>query len=336
MRLREKIIELLANNPRGLRQADIARILGASRSRVSEIIRELEETGIVRRVREGGIILVQLVRVGDEVVKQEYKRKLKLGIVWSSEYPFITPFAKNLRNELGIELDVIVYSNGLDATWDLVTGRIDLALTPMVTQLLYSSLTNRLKIIGGGASGGASILHNPLGREGYGASTKASTMDLLLTIAWRVLGREEKQRIYLNGGDKLLRALLRGEVELIALWEPLASKARLLGYRELISAKDLGVSHCCTLATFTFLDSRLVEKISRMYHKSIVEFLRDPSRWLEWYSIKTGISMDALKNSIHSYEFHDYIDVKGMEKALRESGVRIPNPSTLKEIVLAY
>lgn len=333
MRLRERILELLKNNPQGLRQADIAKALGASRSRVSEIVRDLEKAGMVRRVREGSIVLVQLV--GTDIERSENRRRLRLGIIWSSEYPFITPFAKKLRDKLGVELEVIVYSNGLDATWDLVVGRIDLALTPMVTQLLYASLTNRLRIIGGGAGGGASVLHNPRGREGYGASTKASTMDLLLTSSWGLLGKEEEYRMYLDNGESILRALLRGEAELVALWEPLASRARILGYRELVNPRELGVTHCCTLATSTRLNQVLVEKISRIYHESINVFKKDPRRWLEWYSSRTGIGVDVLKKSISSYEFHDYIDISGMEGALRRCGVKIPNPLTLKEMVLS-
>ncbi len=332
-KLREKILELLHKYPKGLRQADIARILGASRSRVSEVVSELERAGLVVRVREGSIILVKLASATSEL-KPSTSRRLKLGIIWSSEYPFITPFAKNLRDRLGVDLEVIVYANGLDATWDLVTGRIDLALTPMVTQVLYGALTNRLVIIGGGASGGASILHNPRGREGYGASTRASTMDLLLTLAWRILGREEEHRVYINDGSKLLKSLLKGDVELVAIWEPLATKARVLGYREVVSVRELGVAHCCTLSASRRLDQRLLEKISSVYRDSIELFKKDPSRWLEWYSVKTGIGVDVLKKSITSYEFNEYVDVHGMEKVFKKCGLRIPNPSIVKEMVM--
>ncbi len=331
-RLREKILELLHRYPKGLRQADIARILSASRSRVSEVVSELEKAGLVVRVREGSIVLVKLAST---VSKSEpsSSRRLKLGIIWSSEYPFVTPFAKNLRDKLGVELEVVVYTNGLDATWDLVTGRIDLALTPMVTQVLYGALTSRLAIIGGGATGGASILRNPRGREGYGASTRASTMDLLLTLAWRILGRDEKQRIYIDSGDRLLRSLLRGDVELVAIWEPLATKARVLGYKEVISVRELGVTHCCTLSANKGFDQRLLEKISSIYRGSIELFKKNPNRWLEWYSVKTGISVDVLKKSITSYEFNEYVDIHGMEKVFKKCGLRIPSPSIVKEMV---
>mgnify|MGYP000335990636 CR=1 FL=1 len=115
MRLREKILEVLRNNPKGLRQSEIAKALGASRSRVSEIVKELEKAGLVIRIRERGI---QVVKLSHELREKKFSRILKLGIIWSSEYPFITPFAKFLEKEHNLRLDVIVYENGLDATLD--------------------------------------------------------------------------------------------------------------------------------------------------------------------------------------------------------------------------
>ncbi len=333
MKLREKILILLKEHPKGLRQADIARALNASRSRVSEIIRELESRGLVERIIEEGVTKIVLAKT-PEVRKNQETKIIKLGIIWSSEYPFITPFAKKLKGKLGYELEVIVYSNGLDATWDLVSGRIDLALTPMITQLLYASLTNKLKIIGGGASGGASIIYNPQGREGHGASTRASTMDLCLTRGWKLIGREEIQREYASSGRELLEKILRGEVEAIAIWEPLASRLKNKGYREIASCSELEVNHCCTLATNTLIDEEFSEKISRIYREALREFTRDPSRWLEWYSIKTGISTSSLKHDVQYYVFKDYIELEKSIKVIRETGLKIPDPSILREIVI--
>ncbi len=332
MKLRERILLLLQEHPEGLRQAEIARALNASRSRVSEIIRELERSGLIEKVKESGItkIVLAKTRIG---YNETRSRILKLGIIWSSEYPFITPFAKKLRDRLGYRLEVIVYSNGLDATWDLVSGRIDLALTPMITQLLYASLTNKLKIIGGGASGGASIIHNPRGRRGIGASTKASTMDLCLTRGWKLIGREEERREYVGSGEELVRKIVRGEVEMVAIWEPLASKLKNMGYKEVASCSELEVNHCCTLATNTFIDRELVDKISALYSEALRDFIREPSRWLEWYSIKTGISVDVLKHDIRYYVFKDYVEVEKSIKLIRDTGLKIPNPALLREIV---
>ena len=333
MKLREKILILLKEHPKGLRQADIARALNASRSRVSEIVRELESRGLVERVIEEGVTRIVLAET-PEARRSRQPKIIRLGIIWSSEYPFITPFAKKLRDGLGYELEVIVYSNGLDATWDLVSGKIDLALTPMITQLLYASLTNRLRIIGGGASGGASIIYNPRGREGYGASTRASTMDLCLTRGWKLMGREEVQREYASSGRELLEKILRGEVEAVAIWEPLASKLKSRGYREIVSCNELEVNHCCTLASNTLIDDELSAKISRIYREALREFTRDPDRWLEWYSAKTGISVDSLKHDIRHYVFKEYVEVEKSVKIIRDTGLKIPNPSLLREIII--
>ncbi len=334
MKLRERILQLLKEHPEGLRQIDIARTLNASRSRVSEIIRELEAKGIVEKIREGSIVKITLSK---PIKPRETtpSKTLKIGIIWSSEYPFITPFAKKLRDKLGYSLEVRVYSNGLDATWDLVIGEIDLALTPMITQLLYASLTSKLKIIGGGATGGASIIRNPRGREGWGASTKASTMDLCLTRAWKLMGVEEEHREYAMSGEELMRKLVKGEVELIAIWEPLASKLKNMGYREITSCRELEVNHCCTLAANTRIEEGLLEKIGSIYAEALREFMRNPYRWLEWYSAKTSISVDVLKHDIQYYEYKDYVEVEKSIKLINDTGLKIPNPNILREIVLS-
>ncbi len=332
MKLRERILLLLQEHPEGLRQADIARALSASRSRVSEVISELERSGIVKKISEGGVVKVVLAKTGLKKGIDKTKT-LKLGIIWSSEYPFVAPFAKKLRNQLGYKLEVIVYSNGLDATWDLVSGKINLALTPMVTQLLYASLTNKLRIIGSGASGGASIIYNPRGREGWGASTKASTMDLCLTRGWKLIGREEEHREYVGSGKELVRKIIRGEVEVVAIWEPLASKLKNMGYKEITTCSELEVNHCCTLAANTFMDRELLEKVGIIYRDALREFIRNPSRWLEWYSAKTGISVDVLKHDIQYYVFKDYIEVEKSINLIRDTGLKIPNPVLLREIV---
>ncbi len=327
---KSKVIELLSSHPKGLRQVDIARMLGLSRSRVSEIVKELEQEGIVERIKDEGIIRIVLKSPSKYVDKT---KRLKLGIIWSSEYPFISVFAKLLRRNLDYDLKVIVYDNGIDATWDLVVGRIDLALTPLITQIYYGVLTNRVKIIGGGAFGGASVFYNPKGPENTTASSKISTMELCLTKALKELGVTYDDRKYFDKGNDIVVAIALNKVMYAAVWEPLALKLRRMGYKEIYSCTELGLCNCCTLASTTYMDENLVEKIKKIYDKSIELFKKDPNKWLNWYSMKTGIDVTILRYTIKNYEYTTIIDVHKNTKLFEEIGIRIPKPSVIKEIV---
>ena len=331
---RLRIVELLKLNPRGLRQADIARALGISRSRVSEIVRELEKAGLVQRVREGGIELVVLSKQSEVVSDQGQRKRFVLGLVWSSEYPFVTVFAKILRDRLGITLDVKVYNNGLDATWDLVLGRIDMVLSPLVTQVLYYALTDGLRIVGGGAAGGAAVFINTKGVPGVVSSTKASTMELCVTKALRELGIADRGRLYRKRGEDIARDLELGRASLAAIWEPLATRLRMEGFNEVARCLDLGIVHCCTLAVPSGMNWELAKKISLIYQEAIAVFVREPSRWIEWYSAKVGIDSAYIARSLEHYVYLPHVDVDRSMDMLSQTGVAVPSPVLLREAVI--
>lgn len=330
MRLREQVLELLKQYPRGLRQIDIARALGASRSRVSEIVKELEKAGLIVRFREGSL---QLIRLSNITKYKASKRVLKLGIVWSSEYPFIAPFTKLLKRDADMDLDVVVYENGLDATWDLVLGKIDLVLSPLATQTLYYALTNRLIIIGGGAAGGAGIFENEKCPRRTIASTRASTMDMCTARAIKEGLIEIDDVIYENSGERIFKDLIMSKTRYAALWEPLARRARILGMKSIINCYDLDVNYCCTLAAYSGLDRKTIDIVTHLYNIAIKEFLRDPLKYIDWYSAKVGIDRELIKRSINTYIYKEYIDVKEAKRTLELSGLTFPNPSIIKEAI---
>jgi len=333
VRLRERILELLKQYPKGLRQIDIARALGASRSRVSEVVKELEKAGLIVKFKESGSHLIRLSTTTEYKV---FKKTLKLGIIWSSEYPFITPFTKFLKRRMEIDLDIVVYENGLDATWDLVSGNIDLVLSPLATQILYYALTNRLLIIGAGAAGGAEVLENTRCYCRLATSTKASTMDMCTARAIKEGFIEIDDIIYENSGEQILRNLVIGKAKYATLWEPLTRRARVLGMKSIINCYDLEVSYCCTLAAYSGLDHKVIETITKLYSDAIKEFLRNPLRWIDWYSAKVGIEKELIKRSINTYVYKEYIDMKEAERTLELSGLTIPSPLIIKDAVRMY
>lgn len=328
----EKILELLKNHPEGLRQADIARLLNLSRSYVSEVVKKLCRKGVVKKIVVNGVTRIVYRGGGLDTGTSSRSRLLKLGIVWSSEYPFITLFAKKMRDK-GYAVDVIVYPSAVDATLDAVTGSIDLVLSPLVTQFFYASLTGRIRIVCGGASGGSSILENPRSKTGTAVSSRASTMDLMVLLALRERNVHVEERIYGDSGEEIMYLIASGRARYAAIWEPLATKLRKTGYREVVSSIELDIPYCCTLAVNT-LSSIDVDLVKKTYVESIEEFVRCPEKALEWYSFKTGIPYSILKESIRNYRYEAEIDWARAVKVLKRAGIVIPEPSTLREYIV--
>jgi Predicted transcriptional regulator len=88
--IEEKVIKLLENGE--TLQSSIYRVLDVSKSRVSEVLKHLEERNIIRRERIGEELccFVELIRKGSGNL-------LKIGIIRSSEYGYIIPLRKILK-----------------------------------------------------------------------------------------------------------------------------------------------------------------------------------------------------------------------------------------------
>jgi len=85
--IEEKIIRLLENGE--ALQSSIYRALDVSKSRVSEVLKDLEERNIIRRERIGKNYVVSL-----NSYIRESGNLLKIGIIRSSEYGYIIPLRK--------------------------------------------------------------------------------------------------------------------------------------------------------------------------------------------------------------------------------------------------
>ena len=335
----EKILREVVAKP-GSTITQVAMSLGVSKSTVSVATRRLEERGLIRRVRKGStILLYPVVQAGlmekadrNDRVSGGGKSVLRIGIVRAAEYPFVIGLLKELRGE-GISAEIAVYDNGLEATFDLVNSRIDVALTPLPTQFIAYVLTRRLRIIGGGAYGGAGIVECN-NREGEGvATTLASTMEAC-SIAF--LGELERRR-YVSSGEEGEKALCR-ETRYAALWEPYLSHVLATGRARLVAdCGELGFSYCCTLAANTFLEHGVVGKIARLYSSVLADAKRrGVDRWLDAYSSLTGIDRAVLKKTLHRYKYNDVIDGSEAEHSLRIGGVRFPHPGLVREAVLEW
>lgn len=329
--IRDSILKLLEEHSEGVFQSVIPLALGISRSRVSEILNELEDQGIIVRIRIGNRYLIKLSK--EETLVKEY-RILRLGLVWSSEYPFITPFTKYLEKYLGIRINIRVYSNALQTTWALVSGDIDLALSPLITQLYMYSLTKSIRIIGGGAYGGSYIFEVRGKAKNKVASSEMSAMDTCRAISLREGVIEAENTYYFTRPEEINELIRKREAKYAIVWHPLTEylprKHRL---KSIASCMDMGVHYCCTLAASTRLNRELRSKIARIYEKAIKSFTRNPRKWIEWYSVKVSIPADVVKRGLKTYKYRIELNKKLINEMLRRLGIALPAPTRLEEAI---
>ena len=313
------ITRYIEENP-GATISEIARATGVSKATVSRIVGRLEENGAV---------VTRLVGRNKHVYpskKTGKPRSIVVGIIKATEYLFLPFIVKHLKN-IGFNVELRVYREGLTLTRHLSQGLVDLAYSPLLTQLLYYPFNPSYKIVYGGVYGGAGIVRSPGGEEGgTAASTPISTMESCIRLY-----DKRAQVIYMYSGDEILGALRRRSVELAAVWEPYLSKAREAGFKVDVTCDELLSPYCCTLgvsdSVLPLLGNRLIPLLEEVFK----EYKRNPLRMASWYARITRIPMPLIKKALPSYKIAGEVDGNTVSKLLNRLEIRIPGPGLLLE-----
>ncbi len=179
-KVEQAILEILETSKGGeAYQSDLVRQSGSSRSRVSEVLSSLESRGLISRTSLGKNFQILYTGTSRNLKKRSGKI-LRLGMIRASEYPFVLPFEKALREKMGVTLRFVFYDNGLDLSRDLSQMRLDLGIAPVLTHFVFFSIGSPIKMIAPAGAGGAAILVNKSrgSRKDFRvATTKLSTME---------------------------------------------------------------------------------------------------------------------------------------------------------------
>ncbi|QGA54840.1 MarR family transcriptional regulator [Sulfolobus sp. E5-1-F] len=298
MNSKDKVISILKEKG-SLPQSELGKLSGLSKSRLSEVLSELEKEGIIKRRKVLGKNLE---------VSLSQDRFLRLGIIRAAEYPFIIPFIKNLENR-GYNVTVKIYENGIDLTKDLVEAKLDLGLSPIITQMIFLTIYRNIRIIGGGAKGGGGIIGKTCTRI---ASTVMSSMEM-----WAFREFRNIEIIPSYSSYQMLDFLEKGVVDGIAIWEPFLSILERKGYK----VHRFTPLHCCTLAVRDNMDW---EKIRGIYEESFSWFKSSMDRWISSYSNLLNIDYNILKEASKNYEFDYYLDLNEFKNTLKNTGIFVP------------
>jgi Predicted transcriptional regulator len=126
--------------------SELARELGWSKSMIHRRLRRLASLGLVSLREVGGVVIVS-------TGQQRASSIAFVGILRASEYPYVIPFLRRLRDRFG-HVEVRVYDDAFREALDLAADRIQLAFAPAVSLLLMNRVTRGgVYIIGGGTQG---------------------------------------------------------------------------------------------------------------------------------------------------------------------------------------
>jgi len=325
--IREKVLRVLEQFGKdGISQGELVEVTGYSKSWVSEILRELEECGLVARVPgPGRTKRVVLSKYLDPAVG----RVVRVAVVRASEYLYLPNFISNLRRE-GYTAELVIYGNVSEATAALARGDVHLAITPIYTQAAYRALGAPLRTYPGGALGGASLIY----RRELGPtvlSSRASTMEVVAIATYRYLQREVEEFKYYVNPEEGVERFLRGEAEAVAIWEPYASYLESYGYRRLRLVELLGEYHCCTLARHENLSQEAEGRIRSSWAKALEEVRR--GILLEGLEGLLGLDRTSVERARREYRFTEELTWENVKSVLNYASGFLLNYTSIRELL---
>ncbi len=303
MNVNERILsELRRSKERGLLQSELVKRLRVSKSTISEALAKLEKAGVVVREVEAGKSLRVWLK---EFYPKPIKGLLKLGILKASEYACVLDSFEGL---------VRVYDNAIDLTKDLVLGRIDLAASPFVTQVMFGVMMKNLKILRSVAYNGSGIVFGGA-ENGIFGSTELSAMEIMLRIVKDEIGLKKFE--FFSTPESMISSL--GKLNGIAIWEPYFSS--ISGDKKFFR-EFIGDHPCCTLAVnVNSLEENgdLIEEFLERYDKS------KPN--IERVAEKCGFAKDDVERSISSYKFVKEIREDDLVEFLKLARIEVSEES---------
>jgi len=253
---------------------------------------------------------------------------LRLGVVYSSEYLFLQSLVKKLERK-GFRIEITPFRDGLKLTRALGEGRVDIALSPLPSQLYLYPAYRNYTIILAGLKGGFRVLS--LGGEGPVYSSMITTMDYMRHLLITEGLIPASKTVYYDDPNTLLKKNRRGY---IVTWHPVYLELESKGFKPIITPSDIDIHFCCTLAISKKLDERTRHTIASIYLSSLEEYKRNPEKGLEYYSLVTGIHSSILKSAIEEYSVAEDLDLKTVDEITRNFAPLIPYKEVYREGVV--
>ncbi|MEM0127471.1 MAG: helix-turn-helix domain-containing protein [Thermoplasmatales archaeon] len=280
--VRDRIVEILFSGQ--MSQREITSVSHASRSRVSEVLKDLELKGFVRRHRVGGRTVY---------VSLDPDKTLRIGILRSSEYFHVVAAMLALEKELLVRIKV--YDNSLEALKNLLLGAEDLVTSPLVSGYFFHLIDGNVKPLAAVARGGSGIIFKR--DSGLIGTTPLSSMDR------ESMKAERYRRAYFRSVEEILKAYRDDQIDAASIWEPF------LSMEGGISAKPEDVC-CCIFSNKA--TSKAMKEFLNSYFLSLREGADCKERRVVCSSLASilGVRISDVEKSLKSYEFTNEMDRK--------------------------
>jgi predicted transcriptional regulator len=327
--IKKRVLEFLKNYQGSyIPQSHIHRALGVSKSRISEILRELESEGFIIRQNIGKSKIVYVNPGIFEKYLEIQHRVLKIGIVYSSEYLFLGGFIKRLKKR-GFSVNILIYRDGLRASRALAEGLVHVTLSPLVGQLYLYPTYRTYRIILAGLQGGFRVLRKVGSSRVY--SSMISTMDYVRYYSQSKGLVEASTTIYYSDPSNL--HIARRDGGFVVTWHPVYLELEKWSFKTLYTPSDLDVEFCCTLGVSNTITQREYKILEKTYIEALDEYSSRPSRYIDYYSTITGIDTSILKSAIKEYSVSSELSLKTINKVLYTYTPTLPNREIYYEAI---
>ncbi len=328
-RAETEILRVLNQNGEAY-QSDIVRATGFSRGTVSEVLANLEERKMIRRMEVGRNSRILLTVGGGH-----HKGKtLRLGFTRAAEYPFLIPLRKTLEQE-SVKLEFQVYENGIGVARDLSLFRIDIGIAPVLTLFMFHSLDAPIKILGPAGSGGSSVVAGPKSPAGLedakAVCTKMSTMEMLMRTAMnQCVIPDTENLVYASGPTEMEAMVMSGSADICCIWEPYATILEARGARRLVRYSEISEHVCCAIAVGNHLGEALLSKFSKHYAASMERFKRDPESYFMSYAALSGLDSSLVRRVSAEYSYPVELSTDSIVRQFEGAGISLPSPSSFR------
>jgi predicted transcriptional regulator len=317
----KKIVKLLDEvGEKGILQSEIPRILNLSKSTVSEILSSLEtEEKIIRKSVSARSYRVWKV----EYFPTPHPNLLRLGILKSSEYAYLIIAALEKRAIIKI------FNDPIDLTKALSQGKIDMAASPILTQVIMGILMKNFRIVRIIAKNGSGIVFSDC-HNGIFGTTEMSTMDRNLR---KFLSMYHGKVHYFNSPENMIKSLKEREIEGLAIWEPYLSMLKEQGFKVKYFKDIVGEFICCSLAVnidSLSINGDRIREFLAYYDKICNKKLRKKD-----YNVLAEIlkfNSNLIEKSVKSYSFCPKSDVNEIKFYIRDSGIDLSDESLLSVV----
>ncbi len=306
MLIEERILRLL-NEAKydGILQSEIVERLSVSKSRVSEILNHLESKGeIVRKIETGKSYRVWISKY------YPFGEFIRIGILKSTEY---SPLISSL------DADFVIYENAIDLTRDLILEKIDVAASPLITQIMFGIMMKNIRIFNVIAENGSGIVFGKKKNKIFG-TTEMSAMEVNLKAVKRKFNIKAFR--YYTSPEKMVEDLRK--IEGVAIWEPYIS---MIERNKVYFNEIIGDYPCCTIAANDIALKCKRDKIEELLNKIQRKRGGFDSKKI---SDILGFDEEVIKKSVKSYNFNPDYSIDEILKYLKKGGIEMSRESLIK------